>query len=122
LLSNKKVQEVISLLGQGLSKNETAMIAGVCRKSVYNIEHGKHRPKRRDPVRCPDCGNLITSFPCLICNTEQVARPVHVSPHEAGPLSLDLRGKVKERYEAVRRKVEAEIATGTRTADSGYYY
>jgi hypothetical protein len=47
---------------------------------------------------------------------EQATRPVRVSPHETGLLSLDLRGKVKERYEAVRCKVEAEIATGTRTA------
>jgi len=47
--------------------------------------------------------------------TRQAARSVSFSFREAEHLSLDLRGKAKERYEAVRRKVEAEIAAGTRT-------
>jgi hypothetical protein len=65
----------------------------------------------------------VTSFPCLICirrAERSASRTDSFSFRESREaehlFSLDLRGEVKERYEAVRRKVEAEIAKGTRTA------
>ena len=98
------------------------MIVGVSRRTVYSVEKGIHCPSRKRPVRCADCGCKIASLPCLACMHRQVARPASSFACEAGHLSpLELRGKAKERYLEVRRKVEKEIAEGKRTADSDFY-
>jgi len=117
LLSKQKVHEVLTLLGQGLSRHKVAKATGVSIRSIHRIERGVHKPKRREPVRCPDCGNLISSFPCLMCiaRQERSASSPPEAEHLFIPMGLELKGKTKERYEAVRRKVEAEIAAGKRT-------
>jgi len=117
LLTHAKVQEVLSLLGQGLTRNEAATIADVSIRSIYNIEHGLHR--HRTPERCPVCGHKVL-LPCRIC-ARRKDRSAPLSPGaDSFPLPrvnlncLELRGKHRERYEEMRRKVEAEIAAGTR--------
>ena len=122
MLTHKQVQEVHSLLGQGLSRNETAAIVGVSRRSVYRIERDLHRPQEQRPERCPECGNYVL-LPCRICASRQAKRSAPLSPG-ADPLSLDwekefgldLHREELERYKEVRRKVEKEIVAGTRQA------
>ena len=119
MLSHQKRQEVSTLLGQGLAIRKIANDAGVSVGSVHSIKHGHHRPKETRPKRCAECGHLVT-LPCRICKARQELRPGSSPTNEPGHLSLDecdldLRGKAEERYLAMRRKVQAEIAAGTRT-------
>jgi len=127
MLASKKVRKVIALLGQGLSKSETARIAGVSRPSVYKIE----RDISRKPLaaRCAECGQLVFP-PCRRCALqapqERSAVPslppigaASVAGTNAGntfspPLlfELELKEEHRQRYEAIRRKVAAEIADG----------
>jgi len=69
--SPAKVQEVHTLLGQGLSRRKAAEVAGVSWRTVYRIDRGIHCPRRKRPVRCADCGCLIASLPCLACMHRQ---------------------------------------------------
>ena len=139
MLTHSKVQEVTALLGQGLSKSKAAKIAGISRQSLYNIEHGIHRPRRRLPVRCPICGSVTTLSPCPICAGRQARRSASLlSPGEADSspsgeetadsrpqtaaediFDLDLHGDELARYQEMRRKVEYEISIGIRNAN-GY--
>ena len=124
MLSNEKVQEVISLLGQGLSRKEISRIADVSRKTIYRIERVYHCPKRRPLKHFPDCNSPVTSFVYQNCNTRQAGRSASRSlshpreVREAGHLYLqgiDLKGEEWKRYLEMRNKVEREIAAGERT-------
>jgi DNA-binding XRE family transcriptional regulator len=104
LLPETKVQEVISLLEQGLSRRRIAKVAGVNESTIYRIENNFHQPVRRD----------LTLSPCPKC-----ARQADSAPISPGADSFCFTAKQRERYENMRRKVEAEIAAGIRTP-SGY--
>jgi len=93
--------------------------------SVQRIKNDLH-PKETRPVRCVKCGYLIIALPCRICKARQELRPGLSTTTEPGHLSfdafgiddtfgIDLHGKEEERYLKIRRKVHAEIMSGTRT-------
>jgi hypothetical protein len=85
-------------------------------------------------MRCSVCGNLISLFPCRICASRQAKHSdPFLSPGglESFPFwegeetaedifDLQLTDDTLARYQEMRRKVEAEIAAGTRTADTAH--
>lgn len=115
LLTDTKVQEVLTLLGQGWSWQETAVIAGVSRASVYRIKQGLHSLQERDPEKflLPCCASRQGGQSAPFSpGADSFSLP---SPFGRFPiLGLELKEEHRVRYEEIRRKVEQEIADGIR--------
>ena len=121
MLTQLKVQEVIALLGQGLSVHAVAKATDVSVGSVHNIRHDTQR--RRLPVRCGICGCLTTSSPCRACAGRQARRSASLlSPGEADSSPSGERDDRQQtaddsRDEAIAGGAETESINGEETIE-----
>jgi len=133
MIPRDKILLVKRLLEEGMTQRDIARQTGVSRGTVSRVSQGiltvgeRHEetsfPKRLDqPTRCPKCGLLVTTDPCIFCYTEaysEIDRPTKKTGRrrkqhndDSDPLRIRLRPEHRRRYEEIRRNVENGIRLG----------
>ncbi|MHC4404338.1 MAG: hypothetical protein ACYTG0_32185 [Planctomycetota bacterium] len=120
------VSSIQGLLAAGVSQAQIARQTGVSRGTVGNIAHGRRLPQRApaedgEPyVKCLGCGGMV-QMPCRLCARRRAPLPriYREIPAEETDLNLQLRGRHRERQQAVatQKRLAGEWPVGRVTDD-----
>lgn len=138
MIPRDKILLIQRLLGEGLAQREIVEQIGVSRGTISRVSQGLLEPGEAhketawprmlaESIRCPKCGSMIETDPCLACYVEEYPadekpgkkvarrRATKRTDEDGDPLRIRLRPEHRARYERIRRDVEAGIRMGDPT-------
>lgn len=102
-VSHQTIETVTQMSKDGKTLEEIAEICELLPETVYDILAGEYSLIERrqvKPRRCPTCGALITTWPCVLC-VQTSCSPL-VPPKDTGQSHDSLSSSEEARYEEVK--------------------